>query len=78
MKKLIFTILFLTSNLAFSQTEGEKIMIELTQEIIKNAEKKWPNDYTMQEYEVRKQINSLLEIQKLKLEMYKIEQGEKK
>ena len=78
MRIFLFMSLTLFSSLVFCETESEKIAIELTKQIIFNAEKKWPDNYLMQEYEIRQQMNALHEVQKLKLEILQLQLGEKK
>lgn len=80
MKKIIFTILLLVSNFAFSETENqkrikksEKLTIEFYRKIIAKAEKDWPDDYMMQKHEIDRQSKNLLEIINLKIEMQELE-----
>ena len=76
MKKL-FLVLTLFSISLFAQTDME-FKSNLLKEIIAKAEKDWPGNYRMQEHQINRQLESWVEIQKIKDEMKKYLESEKK
>lgn len=63
MKKI--TVIFLAmSSLCFADKPA--IPENIYNQIVQKAEQEWPGDYRMQEYIILEQMNSYLEIQKVK------------
>lgn len=76
MKKIIFILLCISSScFSLDDKQAMDIAVIVLENIVKKAERDWPDDYSMQIRQIQREKESLIEIAKMKSEIIKYKKG---